>query len=99
VSSPARLGRRDKWIIGSVLAVTIAGVVALVISLATAGQVSRNGCVHVTAAAATGGTELYRCGAEARALCSSPGAAGASDAALQRALAAECRKAGLALAR
>jgi hypothetical protein len=99
VSSPLRLRSRDKWIIGSVLGLVVAGLVALTISLVSTGRTSRNGCVDVTAAAATGGTELYRCGAEARALCSSPGAAGGSDAALQRALAGECRKAGLPLSR
>jgi hypothetical protein len=72
-----------------------AGVVALTISLVSTGRVSHNGCIDVTAAAATGGTELYRCGAEARALCSTPAVSGGINTALLRALPAECRKAGL----
>jgi hypothetical protein len=85
--------------IRSVLAVIVAGVVVLVISLASSGKTSGNGCIAVTAAAATGGTQLYRCGAEARALCSEPVPPGGSNAALRGALLVECRKAGLPVSR
>jgi hypothetical protein len=95
VSHPRQARPREKWIIGAVLGLVAAGVVALTISLVSTGRVSHNGCIDVTAAAATGGTELYRCGAEARALCSTPAVSGGINTALLRALPAECRKAGL----
>lgn len=81
--------------IGAVLALLAAGVVVLTISLLSTGRVSRNGCIDLTGAAATGGSELYRCGAQARALCSSPLQRGGINTALLSALPAECRKAGL----
>jgi hypothetical protein len=85
--------------IGSVLGLIVAGLVVLVISLASSGQTTGNGCISVTAAAATGGTQLYRCGAEARALCIEPVPAGGSNSALRGALLVECRKAGLPVPR
>jgi hypothetical protein len=81
--------------IASVLGVVAVAAVALVISFATGGRTSGHGCVHVTVAYVTGATEIDRCGAEARALCVSVGAAGGQNGALGRAVAGECRKAGL----
>jgi hypothetical protein len=99
VAAPRQLRPREKWIFGSMLGLGVAGLVALAISLLSVGHTSGNGCVDVTVAHVTGGTELYRCGAEARALCSSRGEAGGLNTALARALAVECRKAGLSIAR
>jgi hypothetical protein len=95
VAARQRLRARDKWMIASVLGLVAAGVVALVISLASGGRSSGNGCVDVTAQYVTGGTELYRCGPEARSLCASVGVGGGPGTALSRAIATECRKAGL----
>jgi hypothetical protein len=83
----------------SVLGLIMVGLVALVISLVSSGQTSGNGCIAVTAAAATGGTTLYRCGAEARALCAEPVPPGGSNSSLRGALVVECRKAGLPVPR
>jgi hypothetical protein len=85
--------------VGSVLGLIVVGIVVLVISLVSSGQKSGNGCIAVTAAAATGGTTLYRCGAEARALCSERVPPGGSNSALRGALLVECRKAGLPVSR
>jgi hypothetical protein len=43
----------------------------------------------------TGGAQIYRCGASARALCASVDQPGGSSAATARALSTQCRKAGL----
>jgi hypothetical protein len=82
-----------------VLGLIVAGLVALAISLLSTGQTSGNGCVDIKVAHVTGGTELYRCGAEARALCRSPGGIGTFNTALAPALASECHKAGLPVSR
>jgi hypothetical protein len=92
-----RLRPRDKWIIVSVLGFLVAGVVALAISLGTGGRTTGHGCIDVTVQAATGGTELYSCGAEARALCSSVGTAGGYSGVMGAAIATQCRKAGIPL--
>lgn len=88
---------REKLMIGGVLGVLAALAVALVISFATAGHRSGHGCISVGLAYSTGGTEIYRCGAAARALCASVDQPGGSYAATARALSTECRKAGLAV--
>ncbi len=85
--------------IATALGLVAAGVVAVAISLATAGRTSGEGCVDVTVQYVTGGTELYRCGAEARSLCASVGAASGHGGAFGQAVAGECRRAGLPVSR
>jgi hypothetical protein len=95
VFSPRRLGRRERWMIASVLALVLAGVVVLVISIGSSGQKSGSGCLDVTIAGPIGGEELYRCGAEARSLCASVGHHGGITGAPANDVAQACRKLGL----
>jgi hypothetical protein len=81
--------------IASVLGLVAAAVAALTISFASGGRSTGNGCVDVTVQYVTGGTEIYRCGAQARSLCASVGTTGGNNGVLGRAVASECRKAGL----
>jgi hypothetical protein len=81
--------------IGAVLGLVLAGVVALVISFATAGRSTGNGCVYATIPGAVGTVELYRCGDAARELCSTAGRPGAYSPFAVSVIAAECRKIGL----
>ncbi len=83
--------------IGGVLGLLGAVAVVLVISLTTAGHRSGHGCISVGLASSTGGVQLYRCGAPARALCSSVDRPGGTSGAAARSLRTECRKAGLAV--
>ena len=92
---PLRIGRRERWFLGSGAVLLACLAVVLVISLGSHQRVSGHGCVDVSAATVIGGSELYRCGAAARSLCSQPGKAGAEFVSFQRALAVACRKAGL----
>jgi hypothetical protein len=69
--------------------------VALAISLAGGGRKTSHGCIEVTVQAATGASELYRCGAQARDLCASIGAPGGPAGVLGQAVALECRRAGI----
>ncbi len=81
--------------IGGVLAIVAGLAIALVISFATSGHKSGHGCISVGLAYSVGGTQIYRCGATARHMCASVNQPGGSVGATARALATECRKAGL----
>jgi hypothetical protein len=85
--------------VGGVLGLVAAVVVALVVSLASGGRSSSHGCIYTTIPAATGAQEINRCGAAARAMCASALAPGAFTAQAAPVIAAQCRKAGLPVGR
>jgi predicted acylesterase/phospholipase RssA len=95
----ARVGRRltlrEKRIVAGVGVLTAALIVAIVISLLAAGKTSGRGCIYVTIPAATGAEQINQCGEPARATCLSTSTPGAFAPEAARAVAAECRKAGL----
>jgi uncharacterized membrane protein len=95
LARPRAIGRREKWMIGSVLGLLVVIAVAVVIAFTSVQRQSRNGCIDVSAATVIGGSELYRCGNAARALCTEPGGENSQNIAFSRALAEACRKAGL----
>jgi ribosomal protein L11 len=88
-----RLSSREKWMIGGVLAVVAAIAVVLVISFATSGPSSRNGCIYATVPGVVGAVQVDQCGDAARSTCQTVHAAYARQAA--QTIAGECRKAGL----
>jgi hypothetical protein len=81
--------------IGGVLGVVALLAIALVVSLASSGHKSGHGCISISLAYSTGGTQTYRCGASARELCAGVGKPGGTVGVAARALTTECRKAGL----
>jgi hypothetical protein len=87
--------RREKGILGGVLAAVAAIVAVLIISVATADKSSAHGCINVSLPYSTGGAQIYRCGNSARSLCASVGRPGLSGS-TGRVVASECRKAGIA---
>jgi hypothetical protein len=94
IRTPYVLRRRERIMIGGVLAMLAALVVALVISFATAGKSSGHGCISVSLPYSTGGATIYRCGAGARSMCSAvnqPGLTGSAGRIVARA----CRTAGV----
>jgi flagellar basal body-associated protein FliL len=94
--APRKITKRERWILTGVLAVVAILVVTVAISFASKQRTSSNGCIDVSAATVIGGSELYRCGAAARDLCSAPAGHSATDnVSFRRALAEACRKAGL----
>jgi hypothetical protein len=95
VGVPRRLSLREKWILGSVLAVVAALAVVVAISIGSSGRSTGNGCVDVTFPIAIGGQEIYQCGGRAHTLCASVGATAGLNAVEDRAIAEQCRKAGL----
>jgi hypothetical protein len=96
-ATPRRLSRRERWFAASALTLLLACAVALAISLGSKSGSSGNGCIDITAAAATGGTELRECGVQARLLCSSVTANPGTGNGVTALLPAACRKAGLPL--
>lgn len=96
VRAPHAISSREKAMIGGVGAVLAALAVVLVIGLSIADRQSGHGCISVGLAYSTGGAQIYRCGAGARAMCSDVRrGAGAPTGATARSLRIECRKAGL----
>jgi hypothetical protein len=94
VTAPRRRARgRDRLLVGGGLAMIAAIAVAVVISFASVQRQSRHGCIDVSAATVIGGSELYRCGETARALCAQTRSR--SSVAFTQALDAACRRAGL----
>ncbi len=87
--------RREKVMIGGVLAVVAALAVVLIISLASAERQSGHGCISVGLAYSTGGDKLYRCGPTARSMCADANTTTGIRGSSARALSSECRKAGL----
>ncbi len=77
------------------LAAVAALAVIVAISLASSGHHTGNGCIDVKFPIAIGGQELYECGSGARTLCAAAGADGGASPVEERAIAAQCRKAGL----
>jgi hypothetical protein len=89
------LSAREKWMIGGVLGVVAALAVVLVISFASSGPSSGNGCIYATIPGVVGAQQIHECGSTARATCQTVHAAYPAQAA--QTIAAECRKAGLAV--
>ena len=95
VAGPRKITKRERWILGGVLAVVAVLAVTVAISFTSKQRTSANGCIDVSAATVIGGSELYRCGSAARALCTAPVSGSSQNVAFSRALAEACRKAGL----
>jgi hypothetical protein len=94
-AGPPRVSRRERWLIGAVLFVTAVLAIVVVVSFTSHQKRSQHGCIDVSAATVIGGSELYRCGAAARGLCTSATGTGEQNISFRRALADACRKAGL----
>ena len=88
-----RLSKREKWMIGGVLGVVAVLAVFLVISFASSGPKSSNGCIYATVPGVVGAVQVHQCGDAARSTCQTAHAAYAPQAA--QTVAAACRKAGL----
>lgn len=90
-----RLSGREKWMVGGVLGVVAAIAVVLLISFASSGPSSSNGCIYATIPGSVGAQQVHECGDTARATCQTVHTPGAFTAQAAATLSAECRKAGL----
>lgn len=86
---------RERWMLRGVMSLVIAVAIALVISFAVPGKKSGRGCISVTLAYSTGGAQIDRCGAAARAVCAGVNQPGGITGAPAQTVAGACRKAGL----
>jgi len=92
-----RLSRREKWMLGGVLGVVAALAVVLVISFVSSGPSSGHGCIYANIPGAVGAEQVHECGDTARHTCQTVNAPGAYTPEAAQTIAAECRKAGLAV--
>ena len=83
--------------VGGVIGTLAALAVALVVSLVSPGPSSGHGCIYATIPGAVGAEQVHECGATARSTCQTVHAPGAFTAQAAATVAAECRKAGLAV--
>ena len=95
ISRRRPLARREKWMLGGVLASVVVVVIVLSISFGTAGKSSAHGCIYATIAGDVGAQEVYQCGSQARETCATVRSPGAFAPQAASTIASECRKAGL----
>lgn len=91
LAEPLRWGRREKAVVGTLLACVVLALAGLGVYAATSGSRAGKHCVDVTFASTVGGATLHACGARASSLCAA-GQAGGIEAQLR----AACARAGLA---
>jgi hypothetical protein len=89
LAEPLRWGRREKAVVGALLACLVLALAGLGAYALTSGSRAAHGCVDVTFASTVGAATLHACGGKASALCAS-GAFASSEAELR----AACRRAG-----
>jgi hypothetical protein len=78
--------------IGVVLGVVAALIVATLVSLSIGSRSAGRGCFSVYVPGPVGSEEVHRCGADARTTCASAGTSSAFSSEAGRLIAAECRK-------
>jgi hypothetical protein len=95
IRRPLRVGRRERWAVGSMLVVIAALAVVLAISLGSKGHHTGDGCIDATLPYAFGGQEIYRCGPAAKRECAAVNTPQGFSHEAGRLIAIECRKIGL----
>ena len=90
-----RLTVREKRLVQAVLALVAALLVGVLIALASSGQSSARGCIHLTIPGPVGAQELDECGARARDICSTVRQSGAFNSVARNDVVAACRTARL----
>ncbi len=92
LSQPLHWGRREKTIVGILLACVVLGLAGLGAFALSGGSAGRKDCVSLTFASTLGGGHLHACGSEGRSICASPASYRAYGADLRTA----CAHAGFA---
>ena len=90
LSEPLHWGRREKAVVGTLMAVIVLAVAGLGAYALTSGAPARRDCVDVTFASTLGGAHLHACGSRARRICASGAFRG-----IRQELRAACKRAGL----
>jgi hypothetical protein len=87
--------RRERWILASVIGVSLALVVVVVIAVASPGGHANRGCLAIEVPGPIGAQEFRQCGAAARAFCGSIHETADLSAVARNDVAAACRRLGL----
>ncbi len=95
LSEPLRWGRRERAIVAVLLTCVALVAVGLGAFALTSGAPSRRDCIELTFASTLGGATVHACGAQARAVCSTPG----TFKSVAEELRADCLRAGFPFAR
>jgi hypothetical protein len=74
LSEPLHWGRRERIVVGVLLACVALAAAGLGAFALTSGAPARKDCIEVTFASTLGGATEHACGAQARTVCASPGA-------------------------
>jgi hypothetical protein len=90
LSEPLRWGRRERMVVGALLACVVLAAAGLGAFALTGGAPARKDCITVTFASTVGGATEHACGERARKVCASPDAVRQAAAELREA----CRRAG-----
>jgi hypothetical protein len=90
LSEPLRWGKREKTVVGALLACVLLVAIGLGAFALTSGSREPGDCVDVTFASTLGAARLHACGARARAMCASPG----TSKEIVQPLRDACRRAG-----
>lgn len=72
LSEPLRWGKREKTVVGALLACVLLVAIGLGAFALTSGSREPADCVDVTFASTLGAARLHACGGRARAMCASP---------------------------
>jgi hypothetical protein len=96
IRKPYPFRRREKVMIGGVLATVLVIAVVLVVSIATGDKKSGHGCISVSLGYSIGGQTFNACGQKARDFCAGAHKQGLTGTAGDI-VARECRKAGLSV--
>ena len=90
-----QFSRREKWMVGSVLAASAAIALVVVIALLSSSGKPASGCLNVDVPGPIGAQEFRQCGAQAHQFCASISTASGLSAAARQDVEAACRKTGL----
>jgi hypothetical protein len=89
LSEPLRWGRREKAIVGAMVAVLAAAAIALIVFAASSGAPARADCIDLEFPSTLGAAEVKGCGSHARQICASGAYKG-----LREEMKAACERAG-----
>lgn len=89
LATPLHWGRREKTVVGALLAIVVLALVGLGVYGLSSGGATRKDCIDVTFASTLGGAELKGCGQRAQRICESGSFRSISDE-----LRTACRRAG-----
>jgi hypothetical protein len=90
-----QFSRREKWMVGSVVAASAAIVLVVLIAVLSSGGKPASGCLNVDVPGPIGAQEFRQCGAQARQFCGSISTAGGLSASARQDVASACRRTGL----